>query len=197
MKNYKKIFLIFFLFLQTSCITKYLWNKTYPETFRNFSISRDGSRVAIIGEKYHYVFGDSSTILKSLLTWHGRGLLFIDVSKTRLRVDLDNNVSGYAYIESFSQQLTREQLLFLTAVGFRSKDGRALSIKLPLQGIRYLPPEDFQVFLPSLNRPYVVDVKYEQNFLGKAVNVALTPLTVTADSALMLGKIVLYPFGGN
>ncbi len=195
--KYKKIFLVFLLFLQSSCVTKSLWQKTYPETFRDFAISQDGSRVALVGTTYHYVFTDSSGILKTLLTWQDRGLLFIDVSKTNLRVDLDNNVFGYATIESFFSQLRPEQFLFLTSVGFRNKDGSALFLKLPLEGKRYLPRNDLQVFLPHLSRPYVVDVGYEQGVFRKAGNIALTPLTVTADSVLLLGKIVLFPFRGQ
>ncbi len=190
-------FLLSSLLLINSCVTKSLWQKTYPETFQNFSVSRDGSRVALVGAKYHYVFTDNSGILRSLLTWQERGLLFIDVSKTRLKVDLDNDVYGYATIESFTNQLRPEQFLFLTSMGFKNKDGSALFLKLPLQGKRYLPRNDLQVFLPRLSRPYVVDVNYEQGILKKAGNVALTPLTVTADSVLLLGKIILFPFSSN
>ncbi len=199
MQRLKNINLLLFLllFLQTSCVTKSLWTETYPETFQNFSVSQDGSRVALVGEKYHYVFSDNSGVLKALLTWPDRGLLFIDVSKTHLDVDLNNNVYGYATIESFLNQLRPQQTLFLTSVGFRSKDGSALFLRMPLRGRRYLPRNDLQVFLPRLNRPYVVDINHEQGVLRKAGNLALTPLTVTADSVLLLGKIALIPFRGN
>lgn len=201
MQGFKNINLSFFLLaallLQTSCVTKFLWKKTYPETFKNFSVSPDGSRVALVGAKYHYVFSDNSGVLKVLLTWPQRGLLFIDVTKTHLEVDLDNNVYGYATIESFFNQLSPQQSLFLTSLGFRSKDGSALFLRMPLRGKRYLPRNDLQVFLPRLSRPYVVDVNHEQGILRKAGNIALTPLTVTADSVLLLGKIVLLPFRGN
>lgn len=77
----KKLLLIALLLSQVSCMTMKLWDKTYDETFSNFSVSPKGDLIALIGDRYHYVFTDNSGLLKDLFMWRDSHLLFIDVKK--------------------------------------------------------------------------------------------------------------------
>lgn len=189
-----KLLLVSLLFLSSSCLTKSLWKNSYNDTVQNFLVSADGSYIVFLGSKYHYIFNDHSHIMKELLSWRGRHLLFIDVKRTRLKVDKNNNVSGYATVESFFNNLRGDQRVFLQSLGFRRLDGEVLGLKVKLKGKRYLPRHDLGRYVPELNRKYVFDIKYSPN-ASKAVAIAtLTPITLAADSIYLFGRIVLHPF---
>jgi hypothetical protein len=174
-----------------------MWDKKYNETFRQFLVSKDGQYVVFLGKNYHYIFTDNLSAIKELLLWQNRNLLFINIEKTFLKLDLQNNVTGHAVIESFFNKLPRADYEFLRSLGFRSEDGNALSLKINLVGKRYLPRDDIGEYLPMLDRTYIVPVHYSSTFWSKVGKVALTPITVAADATILIGKIVLQPFRGN
>lgn len=190
----KLICLISFLSISScSTYTKDLWTESYNEVFRNFLITKDGRSVVFIGSHYHYVFDDNSSILKDLLTWNGRNVLFIDAEETHLEVDEFNNVIGRVVIESFVNNLRPDQDVFLRSIGSRSEDGKALKVTLRLRGKRYMPQRNLSPYLPSLNRSYTIPVHYHYGPGKKMMKIALTPITVVADSIILLGHIVLLP----
>lgn len=194
MKRFLKILLISLLLLQTSsCLTQKLWSNSYKEPIQNFLISQDGKYIVFLGENYHYIFIDKSGVMRELLSWRGRNLLFIDTKNTVMKVSRNNKVSGHALVESFFSNLRGDQRVFLESLGFRKKDG-ALAIKIELEGKRYLPRQDLGRFLPSLSRKYVFDVKYTPNAKKAAAIAALTPVTFAADAIYIFGKIILHPF---
>jgi hypothetical protein len=41
--------------------------RTYDETALSFLVTEDGSRLVVLGEKYHYIFDDISPSLKEIL----------------------------------------------------------------------------------------------------------------------------------
>ena len=193
-----KFFLLAAFLLIASCaVTKSMWDKKYNETFRQFLVSKDGQYVVFLGKNYHYIFTDNLSAIKELLLWQNRNLLFINIEKTFLKLDLQNNVTGHAVIESFFNKLPRADYEFLRSLGFRSEDGNALSLKINLVGKRYLPRDDIGEYLPMLDRTYIVPVHYSSTFWSKVGKVALTPITVAADATILIGKIVLQPFRGN
>ena len=194
MGKYLRITLILLLLLQSSsCLTQKLWSNSYQDPVRNFLISNNGYYIIFLGQKYHYMFMDETGAMKELLKWRGRHLLFIDTKLTSLKVDRDNNVSGYATIESFFSNLRGDQRVFLESLGFR-KQGVALALKVKLKGKRYLPRRDLGFAIPALNRKYIFDIKYTPNARKKIAMAALTPITVATDSIYLFGRIVLHPF---
>ncbi len=183
------------LLLQTSCLTTKLWDKTYEETFTNFAISPTHDRVALVGEKYHYIFFDSG-LLSDLFLWRDQHLLFIDVDETYLEVGRNNSVSGYITIESFSNNIRPDQKRLLTATGYSIEDkNEALSKKIPLRGTRYLPTQDLIGYLPLLERPYKVQIHYTP--YERVTDIILTPFALLADGVMFIGTILLLPFRGQ
>lgn len=186
-----------FLLLASCGLTKSMWDKKYDETFRQFLVSKDGQYVVFLGKNYHYIFTDNSSAIKELLLWPNRNCLFINVEKTFLKLDLKNNVTGHVVIESFFNRLPHDDYEFLRSLGFRSENGKALSMKINLVGKRYLPRDDLGKHLPELDRTYILPIRYSSTFWGNIGKVALTPITVAADATILIGEIVLHPFRAN
>lgn len=183
------------IFLLTSCVTRALWDETYKESFRNFLVSENGDHVVFLGKNYHYVFNDNSSLMDELLAWKYSGLLFINIEESYIKVDLANDVSGYVIIETFNNDLMREDENFLRALGFRYNEEKySLQIKVKLSGKRYLPSAEFQGHGDKLRRTYIADIHQSAGFFKTAAKVAITPITLTADSLYVIGEIALMPF---
>ena len=197
-KNKIKILCILTAAFLSSCtITKGLWNRSYNETFKQFLVSNDGKLVVFLGKNYHYIFSDESGVMKELLFWGRRDLVFVDVEKTSLEVDEKNDVIGYVTIESFYTKLPRKEEIFLESIGFRAQESKPLALRIKLVGTRYLPRDDLGYYLPHLDRTYTVLVKYPVSLSKKIAKAALTPITVAADATILIGKVILAPFKGN
>lgn len=192
----KKLLILCALLFQISCaLTSALWNDSYDETFKDFLVSQDGRYVVFLGHEYSYVLADDLGIMKEILAWKERNLLFINIDKTNFVVDHRNQVKGYVIIECVYNNITPDQEIFLKSMGFRGKGHDPLSLKLELRGVRYQPLSDSVVHAPAkLNRTYIISVHQQPGFGKRVGEVALTPITVVADSVLLFGKILLLPF---
>ncbi len=193
----KKLLLIALLLSQVSCMTMKLWDKTYDETFSNFSVSPKGDRIALIGDRYHYVFTDNSGLLKDLFMWRDSHLLFIDVKKTLLQVDLQDQVSGHITFESFSDNIRPDQKMLLLASGYTSNNGDPLSKTITVSGSRFLPPQALEGVTPPLDRTYAVSIHYAATPAQRTTDIILTPFALVADVAVLVGKFLLLPFHGQ
>lgn len=189
--------LLIILFLTSCTVTKALWHRTYDETFKEFLVSRDGKLIVFLGKNYHYIFSDDSGLIKELLYWHRRDLVFINAEKTDLRLDNNNNVTGYVFIESFDMDMPRQEHIFLESLGFREMPEGSLVLKLKVAGKRYLPRNDLGQSPASFDRTYVIHIDYPTGFFGGMAKVALTPITVAADATIFIGKVLLVPFRGQ
>ncbi len=194
-----KILLTLILISFSSCrVTKSVWDSSYNETFRQFLISQDGRMVVFVGSKYHYIFSDNTSILESILLWPGRRNLFINTEKSRIDLDRSNEVFGEIVVESYFNRMPPEDFEFLRGIGFRSSDKYSpLRITLMMKGKRYLPRSDLGYNLPELQRSYVLPIHYQGGALENIGKIALTPITVAADSTLLIGQILLAPFRGQ
>lgn len=197
MKFLTKFLILLALLCQTSCtLTSNLWNESYDESLKHFLISKDGKYVVFLGREFSYVFTDETGILKETLLWKDRDLLFINIEKTHLNVNLHNAVEGYVVIEGVYNSINPEQTIFLKSMGFKSKsEDEPLALKIKMQGTRYLPIQnDNQKFSSALKRTYVISIHQSPSFGKRAEELALTPITVLADTFLLFGKIILLPF---
>lgn len=191
-------FLILILITSSCVVTRSVWDRTYNENVRQFLVSQNGEMVVFLGSKYHYIFIDNTGILKSILSWSGRRNLFINTEETRLELDTSNMVKGHVTVESFFTRMPPRDYEFLRGLGFRSQDRFSpLKIKLMMKGKRYLPRSDLGYNLPKLQRSYMIPIHYESDTVGKIGKVALTPISVAADSTLIIGTILLAPFRGQ
>lgn len=199
----KKTFCIFLsLLLLASCtLTKAMWRSGYEDRIQSFMLSNDGSYIVFIGGKYHYIMNDGHGFLRDILSWNMRAMLMVNTSKTVIKVDEKNHLVGEVVIETVNNNFTRERWAFLQAIGFRyDEKNNIFVIKISVTGKRYLPRFDQDLpaeNLPALTVPYQFFISEKMTPFKKACAAALTPITVTIDGVLMIGKVVLMPWIGN
>lgn len=190
-----KFFLCLALILLPSCITKYIWgDKSYQERISQFFIGADGRYVVLIGENYHYIFTDNSAVLKEVLSLNQQNVLTINSKKTYLKLDSKNEISGDFTIEGYANSLPFQDLQILRSYGFFPDKNDNISIKTKLIGRRYAARYLGQN-VSSLKIPHILPIYYSDNNLVKGVGkAAVTPIAVTLDAVLLIGKVVIYPF---
>ncbi len=183
---------------RSSFITSSLFeNQRYVETVSSLLISSDDKNIVVITEKYHYIFDAPPEMLAALKSpFHSSiegslDTLFIKGSgQASIRYQL-------RLMDKASPQ-EREQAM---AAGFKAdrKQADALLIQGELHGTRYAsggiqPPAQSPL---RLNRTYKISVDAELSSTEKYGRALLTPITITADGAMVLGAaafgIVLLP----
>lgn len=192
-----KFLLCFCLLTLSSCVTKYIWgDKHYKEHIDQFLVGADGRYVALVGEKYHYVFSDNSGTLKEVLALNQRGVLRIDVKKTHLKLGRNNNIRGHLVIKGPFSILPPQDQRTLIFLGFKPDKNDDVLIKLDLLGKRYLSRYLGHNSSRPTNTSYNITIYYKEKSsitkdVGKA---AITPIAVTLDAALLIGKVVVKTF---
>lgn len=190
-----RIFLFFSLFFLSSCITKYLWgDKSYDEEIKQFYVGSDGRYVVLVANEYHYIFTDNSGRLKEILSLKQNGILTLS-AKTFLKLDKNNNIAGTIIFEGPFDLLPQEDQIKLQLMGFLPDKKNDISIALDLTGRRYSARYINQTPSTNLNNSYIIKVYYRDDVgvaegVGKA---AITPIAVTLDAVLLIGKVVIYP----
>jgi hypothetical protein len=179
------------LLSSTGCVTKKLYetlethDTQYDETALSFLVTEDGSKLVVLGEKYHYIFSDISPSLTQVLGSQLRTVVAADLANFRVR--RDNVVTG-DYTLHLSEQASDEQRRSAAEAGFVVP---GLTLPGHLKGVRYSaegfpsPPET-----QRFTRPYVVSIT-EDAESKLAAKIMLTPLTVAADGVIVLGAVVL------
>lgn len=195
-KFFLKALLVAIALTLSACeVTKSLWEDSYQEEFRQFLVSADGYDVAFLSEKYHYVFRDDSGVMKAMLNFDRNKLVVLDEEKTELEIDKSNNVGGSIVLKTFDLNLSPELLSELKALGFRKTADEDLSLKLHVEGKRYLAGEDMEYYNSWLQEVYTIKIHRITGVAGDLEKIALTPVTVAADATLLLKEVVLAPFG--
>lgn len=190
-----KFFIVAALIFLPCCVTKYLWgDKSYQEKITQFLIGDDGRYVVLISQDYHYIFTDNSRVLRNFLSLKQQRILTIDPKKTNLKVDAKNDIGGELVISGPFSILPIEDIAALQAMGFRPDRHDHLEIRVKLSGRRYVA-RYLGANLPNLNLPPIPIYYSEDVSLVKGVGkAAITPIAVTLDAALLIGKAVVYSF---
>lgn len=190
-----RLFLLVILSLQTSCLTQYIWgDKSYDEEVEQFFVGADGRSIALIGSNYHYVFADNSGLLRNILTLKQKGVLAINPKKTHLKLDKNNNVAGDLVLQGPASILPRDDVRALRSWGFEADRKDLMMIKISLVGRRYAPRYLGQG-VSKTSELYTLQIYYSDSNLAKDVGkAAITPIAVTLDAAILVGKVVFYPF---
>lgn len=76
---------------------------------------------------------DHSGVLRDMLSRQVRGLLVVNTSKTALKVDSKNSITGEVFIETSSNSFSKESWAFLQGFGFR-RSGDVFFLKVPSRG---------------------------------------------------------------
>ena len=175
-------------FLSTAgCFTPMLYGPhKYDETALSFYVTEDGSKLVVLGEKYHYIFDDVSPSLKHILLSPLELRTLVVANLTNFSVDSDNVVTGnytLSLLETASEAHRRSAIAAGFAVPELTLSGQLKGLRYSAEGFR-LPEADRQTF----SHPYVASVEEPRSMTTK---ILLTPLAVTADGVLILAGTAL------
>jgi hypothetical protein len=177
-----------------------LWgDKHYTENIGQFLVGADGRYVALVGTNYHYVFVDNSGMFKEILALNQKGILNIDVQQTYLKLERNNDIRGHIVIKGPFNILSPQDKVTLISLGVRPDSYNNVEIKINLAGKRYSSRYLGHTTSRPTNTSYTLTVYYNSSSMAKDVGkIAITPIAVTLDAVLLIGKIVVYPlsFGG-
>jgi len=191
----KKILIISTLFCLTSCLTDFLWGaRTYREEITQFYVGSDGRYVVLMGPQYHYVFTDNSGVLKEIISLQKGGVLTL-APDTTFDLDGNNNVSGQIVLEGTADLLSAQDAFKLQALGFTPNSKNQINVKMKLQGRRYSARYLSGVNSEQVNHYYItINYRKEVGIADGVGKAAITPVAMTLDAALLIGKVVIYPF---
>lgn len=169
------------------CFTPMLYEpRTYDETAVAFLVTEDGSRVVVLGQKYHYIFDEISPSLKQILLSPLELRTVVVAYLANFSVSSDVVTGDYALY--LSSQASDEQRKSAIDAGFVTPD---VTLSGHLKGVRY-SAEGFK--FPSTAQSQEFAHRYGTNIRedrSKAAKILLTPVTVAADGALILGGLLL------
>lgn len=192
----KKLVLIIILTQLTSCITNFLWGaRNYREEITQFFVGSDGRYVVLMGPEYHYVFTDNSGVLREILPMQQSKILTL-TNESSFELDSNNNISGSITLTGPIDLLPAQDAFKLQSMGFLPNAKNEVEIKLNLQGRRYSARYLGNINSQNITQRYFMNVNYRKDngiaeTVGKA---AITPVAVTLDAALLIGKVAIYPF---
>lgn len=175
----------------SGCFTARLHEDTYYwEKLKGVFISNDKQTLVIIGAKYHYILEAPPAILAAL-----DPMLHSSISSARFDsfvVDGDNKMTGIVTLDT-SNELSEVQKRYAKAAGFRENGSYNLIAKVPIHGARYQAKPLRQLTEEKLNKEHFVSIKELPSISETARRIAMTPVSVAADGALVLGVIILSP----
>ncbi|MEK7884602.1 hypothetical protein WJU27_16540 [Methyloversatilis sp. NSM2] len=167
--------------LTTGCITRQMLENDrlyYKEQVSDLLLAQDGLWVAVVGEKYHYVF-DAPPGLAEVLRSNIRDKLTASFGEFSVSDDL--GISGKFWIDALAKKSEQEQLL--SKLGFH---GPSFRREFQLKGRRYSADGFARGVEIKLNKPYVVAISEPKSALNRASRMAATPITATVDGVLIL-----------
>ena len=181
-----RILLALAIVLQASCATQALNSKySYtPEHIGGFYITADEKTLAVIGEKYHYLFPLRAD-LKYVLGWNERSKIRASFGAFELLPE--GKVAGSYSLLVAAKDIDEDTRNVLRGVGFTESKGE-LRLDGKLVG-SYFQPADTGP-LEHFSHPYPVTLKRDTE-LPTAVRVPLTPVAIAADGAMYIGGAVL------
>lgn len=190
------LFLCLSLLLSSSCITKFIWgDKSYEERIEQFFAGADGRYIVFVGRDYHYIFTDNSGLLKTVLSLKQQGVLTINLDKTHLRLDANNDIAGDFVMSGPFNLLPIEDRGVLQSLRIYPDKRDDVTIKVRLTGRRYVAKYLGSNSLPTLgNSSYTLPIYYSDSGIVKGIGkAAVTPIAVGLDAVLFIGKVIVYP----
>ncbi len=188
----KIITILIYIFLLSSCTTKRLWeNPSYKEIIESYFITEDGKKLAIIGEKYHYIVPITSELKKILLSKSQ----FINPLFHSFKVDKNNNIIGkYQTLNPINQNKKNTPPLKKPDLA-NKKDHHNRILEYSdtdssIVGKRYIGKK-INKSNYKFKKAYYITVEEEPSKLVKTGKMLVSPITVTADGAMLLVGIAL------
>ncbi|RQO47474.1 hypothetical protein DBV14_21095 [Variovorax sp. KBW07] len=160
----------------------------------SFVAAKDGRKVAIAGENYHYVF-DGDPSVAALLRWEGRGKV-TPALIGELKVARNQSFEGQYMLMAFDADLTPEDRTFLVQTGFARADvkygdrtGSALRYFGTVYGKRYGASPLKSADKVDFSRRQYVSYVEQETFSGAAAKVTPTPLVYADDGSMLLAGV--------
>lgn len=189
------IFLLILLLASSSCVTKFVWGKKkYTENITQLLIGERGQYIVLIGKEYHYVLTDETGNLATVLGLRQEELLKINIRKTYLKILNNNLLKGRVVINGPFNILPIKDIALLRARGLREDKRGNIEVKMAVQGKRYRARPLGDRF-SGLGGVYKIPVYYssDSNVMKDAGRMAITPLAVSLDAVILIGKAIVYP----
>ena len=172
------------------------------DRIQGFLAAKDGRKVVIAAENYHYVF-DGDPSVAALLRWDGRTKVTPALAG-ELKVARNQSFEGSYVLMAFDADLTPEDRAFLIQTGFAKTDvkygdrtGPALRYFGTVYGTRYaaapLKPADTLDF----SRPNYVRYVEQETATGPAARPTRTPLIYADDSTPLLAGVPVFLVQGG
>jgi len=194
----KAILLLIFFFFVSSCgITQKMWNPYYKDTITGFMLSQDGQFVVFLGNEFHYILNDNSGIIKRMLYSPCRALMYVSASNTYMNLSQSNDLDAYVTIKLIKADVGSFAERELYSLGFIKGSDGVLTLQIKLTGKRYLVNRNLPISAFSLNNKYSIKIYEEVSSSKKIEKAMLTPITLTIDAILSIGKVLLVPLAGN
>ncbi len=188
------------LFFLASChTTKHMWHPHYEEDITKVVSSKDGKNIVFIGEKFNYVFEDSTSAISKMLELEKRKVLTINDIETDFEVEkATNRVVAHIEFETADFRVKEEDFQLLQSLGFKD-DGvkNAFFYKTMIEGYRV--QKDHAIAMSEeynevLDEENVIEVSYRPDSSETLKNSLLTPFTLMIDLVLFVGEAILMPF---
>ncbi|WP_372998755.1 hypothetical protein [Sulfurimonas sp.] len=184
---------LLFSVLFSGCATIQLWeDPKYKETFEEFLITEDGSKLVILGEKYHYIFSTNEKLKEILLSNKRKNIkpVFED-----FKVDINNSIQGKYNLFYNTNDKESKNDIWLEKIGFETSKRASKKIFTykysgSMKGVRYLPKEPI-ISKYKFNNKYNIYIEEEPTTFYNTGRALLTPITVAEDGALIYGTTVL------
>ncbi|MCD9227685.1 hypothetical protein LPV64_02325, partial [Ralstonia pseudosolanacearum] len=163
----------------------------YKETVDRFLVSENGKKLVVLGKQYHYIL-DMPEHLQAVLSAPYRKR--VTASLYDFVAEGDKITGKFnLQVHDARTRMTAEDRQRALADGFTEHYG-VLALQGSVSGTRYRTDGFKQEQVPSaFNEPYEINVTDAITPAGKAVRLLATPVTLTADGALVIGAVVLFP----
>jgi hypothetical protein len=187
--------LLLVMSLTSSCVTKALWgSKSYREHITQFYVGSDSRYIVLVGSNYHYVLTDVGGSLKTILSLSQRNVLTISDRLSYVKLDENNGLQGVITFSGPFSILAPVDKYKLQSYGIHPDKDDDVQVKIRVQGRRYVA-KYLGAHNPGASTSQNLRIYYDDSSLVKGVGkAAITPIAVTLDAALLIGKVVVAPF---
>lgn len=193
----KTIALILSMILILSGCTSKLWNSkdvkrvSYSETIDAFMMNPQNKSLIFIGEKYHYIFEPNE---KFVYLYDNKNENIIFDSNNGVYEIRDNKIYAYFSIYIYTKNMKQEIIDWaLKNNGKYVENNEKIKMSITLDGTRYLSDLKVNQVVEKLSMKHniKIDVIVKEDEYSTASKIALTPLTVTGDTIVVAGGMVL------
>ena len=178
-----------FAVLLSGCMTRSLFeNREYKENISSILVTSDGGKLVFVSDEYHYIFQSPKLLTDTLGAPFYRS---VQANFNQFYVSRSDVVTGSfdLIVPVFASDGDRQAA---SAAGFACKrigDREFCQVKVELKGTRHAANGTLPVGRNQLlKKSYLVHVSADE---GAGAKILLTPLTVAADGAILIGGVGL------